>query len=63
MLQMKKKYMLIAKCLDCNFTTSTSIEIEPAKLTSARLSFAEIVASLHTQHSHIDNFDVSANQI
>ncbi len=57
---LKKKYMLIAICLKCNFTMSTEVEVTPENLTSARLSFTEQVASMHTKHPHLNDFDISA---
>ena len=59
----KKKYLLIAICLKCNFTMSTEIEVEPENLTSARFSFTKQVAFIHTKHPHLNDFDVSAKQI
>ncbi len=63
LLAFEKKYLLIAMCLKCNFSMSTSVDIEAEQLTSARLSFLERVASLHTKHPHFNNFNVSATEI
>lgn len=63
MVSLKKKYLLIAICLECNFTMTTEVEVEPENLTSARLNFTKQVASVHTKHPHLNNFDVNAKPI
>lgn len=62
MLSSKKKYLVVATCLKCNFSMSTEVDIEPENLTRARLSYAKHVASIHTKHPDLDDFDVSAKQ-
>jgi hypothetical protein len=63
MLSLKKKYLLIAKCLKCGFSFSTEIEVEPENLTSARMKFAKQIPSMHAEHPDLNNFDISANAI
>ncbi len=60
---LKKKYMLNAVCLKCNFSMSTQVEVEPKNLTETRLNFAKQVSSAHNQHPDLNNFDVSAQEI
>ena len=63
MISPKKKYLIIAICLECNATMSTWVEVVPENLDSARLNFAKQMASVHTAHPDINNFVTNAEEI
>jgi hypothetical protein len=58
----KKKYMLVATCLECGFSMSNQIESEPVNLTQARLNFGKLVASTHPVHPDLGKFNISARE-
>jgi hypothetical protein len=59
MVSSKKQYELIVKCKKCDYQKTKKVDVEPENLMSAKLHFTKEVASTHTKHPDLNNFDIS----